>query len=249
MNKTMVDPRLPLRGLELIAEDGEPMESDWHRLAMNLLIECVHYLWRGRQDYFAGGNMFIYYNRDQARHRDFRGPDFFVVKGAARRSLRDYWAVWEEEGRFPNVIVELLSPRTAQEDRTTKKAIYEQIFQTPEYFIYDPHTYTLEGWRLTPAGYQALLPNMEDRLWSEELGVWIGKYVCQYLDTPARYLRFFDEQGRLIPIEREAVAEEARRANQRAEAEQQRADAAEAELVRLRALLAQQTPDKTNPPE
>jgi hypothetical protein len=32
---------------------------------------------RERQDYFVGGNMFIYYSRRQVRNRDFRGPDFF----------------------------------------------------------------------------------------------------------------------------------------------------------------------------
>lgn len=181
MHKTMVDPRLPLRGLDLIGDDGEILETFWHHQAISVLEDCIYYLWKGRQDFFAGGNMFIYYNREGACHRDFRGPDFFVVKGVPRNKDRPYWAVWEEGGHFPNFILELLSPSTAQEDRTTKKDDYEQIFHTPEYFLYDPDTLLLEGYRLTPAGYEPLTPNTEGRLWSEELGVWIGKWYFNFL--------------------------------------------------------------------
>ena len=51
---------------------------------------------------------------------------------------------------YPDVIIELLSPTTAKEDRTTKKRIYEQTFHTSEYYLYDPDTQQLEGWRLGP---------------------------------------------------------------------------------------------------
>ncbi len=56
--------------LDLPAEDGMPLESDWHRGQMNLLIESVVYRWRARQDFFTGGNMLIYYSLQQARNRD-----------------------------------------------------------------------------------------------------------------------------------------------------------------------------------
>jgi hypothetical protein len=48
--------------VELITDDGEPMESAWHRSQMNLLIEVIRYHWRDRTDYYVGGNMFIYYS-------------------------------------------------------------------------------------------------------------------------------------------------------------------------------------------
>ena len=37
--------------VELIEEDGEPLESDWHRLAINLLLEVIAYQFRQRSDY------------------------------------------------------------------------------------------------------------------------------------------------------------------------------------------------------
>ena len=58
--------------LELPEEDGELLESNWHRAQINLLIDIVITRWTDRQDYFVGGNMFIYYSLRQARDRDYR---------------------------------------------------------------------------------------------------------------------------------------------------------------------------------
>jgi Uma2 family endonuclease len=72
--------RILLSDLELPEEDGEPLESEWHRAQINLLIDVVKYRWRDRQDFYAGGNMFIYYSTEQARRREYKGPDFFIMR-------------------------------------------------------------------------------------------------------------------------------------------------------------------------
>jgi len=105
---------------------------------MNLLIESVHSRWLGRNDHFVGGNMFIYYSVEQARNRDYCGPDFLLVKDVDARRDRRYWALWEEEGRYPDVMVELISPSTRKLDLETKKHHYERTFKTSEYFCYSP---------------------------------------------------------------------------------------------------------------
>lgn len=46
---------------DLIFDDGSQWESNRHRIAMNALIEAVTLAYSGREDYFVGGNMFIYY--------------------------------------------------------------------------------------------------------------------------------------------------------------------------------------------
>lgn len=222
----------------LIEEDGFPLESDWHRLAMTLLIELVGIHLHGRDDYFVGGNMFIYYSTKQARDEDFRGPDFFFVWEAALNPPRRYWAVWEEDGRYPDVIIELTSPTTAKEDHGAKKQTYERIFKTSEYFIYDPDKKKLEGWRLNgEQRYQPIEPDAHGRMWSQQLGLWLGTWTGQYQGKDGVYLRFFDKAGNLIP----SAAEQARAAKTRAEAEKrradqekERADKAEAELDRLK---------------
>src|SRR5689334_20628368 len=93
---------------DLPSEDGVPMETNWHRAAMILLIESLEYHWRDRRDFFVGGNMFIYFSTKQVFNKDFRGPDVFVVKNVAPNCDRRSWVVWNE-GKFPDVIVELTS--------------------------------------------------------------------------------------------------------------------------------------------
>ncbi|AFZ13737.1 protein of unknown function DUF820 [Crinalium epipsammum PCC 9333] len=131
-----VDWEPPMPPTDLIFDDGEPLESNRHRIAMNVLIRSMLTALAQRNDYFAGGNMFIYYSSAQARNRDFRGPDFFIVLNVDGRTDRQGWVVWEENGRYPDVIVELMSPSTAQVDICAKKDIYEQTFRTPDYFVY-----------------------------------------------------------------------------------------------------------------
>jgi hypothetical protein len=89
--------------LDLPYDDGEPLESNWHRLQINLLGDALHQHWPERTDFFAGGNMFVYYSLEQARTRDYKGPDFFVVLGADGTRSRHSWIVWQEEGRYPDV--------------------------------------------------------------------------------------------------------------------------------------------------
>lgn len=214
-----------LSKLELPAEDGIPLESNWHRLEMNLLIETIHYHWRDRNDYFAGGNMFIYFNLQQARNRDYRGPDVFVVKDVDGTHDRDAWVLWEEDGRYPDVIVELASRSTLDVDLGFKKHLYEKTFRTQEYFCYDPHSHTLYGWKLLGREYVELEPNEQGQLWSEEMNLLIGGWQGEFQRWNTLWLRWYTPEGHLVPT--------------LAEAEAQRADEAEAEVERLRALLQQ----------
>jgi Uma2 family endonuclease len=224
------DVDVPAFPKDLPFDDGVPMDSPWHRAQMELLIASTEYRWRGRKDFYCGGNMFIHFSEERARNRDFKGPDFFVVLDTDHDRPRQYWAPWDEDGRYPNVIVELLSPTTADEDRTTKRVVYERTFRTPEYFLYDPSTRQLEGYRLARR-YRRLEPADGGRLWSDELECWLGVWDGVFDGHAATWLRFFEQDGTLIPTGEEA-------ATVRADAEARRADVAEAELARLKAELA-----------
>jgi hypothetical protein len=142
--------------------------------------------------------------------------------------------VWEEDGHYPDVIIELMSPSTAQEDLGPKKTLYERTFRTPEYFCYNPDEQQLHGWRLSEKGYKALVPNPQGWLWSDQFDAWLGLWRGPYLQQEANWLRLFDDHGQLVLIAAEAEYQRAEEASQRAEVERQRAEAAEAELARLR---------------
>jgi Uma2 family endonuclease len=221
----------------LVESDGEPLETGWHVFEIYLLIQSVLSHFADRTDFYAGGNMFIYFSLEQARNRDFRGPDFFIVKETHLSPLRRYWATWLEGGRYPNLIMELLSPTTADYDRTIKKDVYERVFGTAEYILYDPDTGQLEGWQLgAKKRYVKMKPDERGWLWSDELGLWIGIWEGEYNRFHSTWVRFFDANGQLVLIGEEHAQAERRRA----EIERQRAEAAEAELARLKSQLAQQ---------
>ena len=69
---------IPRPNVQLIETDGEPLETLWHFMSIVLLIDSVRHHFHPRTDFFVGGNMFIYYSEEQARNRDYRGPDFFT---------------------------------------------------------------------------------------------------------------------------------------------------------------------------
>ncbi|HSK75987.1 MAG TPA: Uma2 family endonuclease [Thermoanaerobaculia bacterium] len=234
--------RLAPLPFELVYDDGEPLESDWHLRQIHLLLDLIPEAMaeQGRTDYFAGGNMFVYYSPEQAREvreevtkrrqkRAARGPDVFWVEGVDPNPDRDReaWVAWEEDGRLPDVIFELLSPKTEEMDRTTKKQIYQDVFRTAEYFLCDPRKKTLEGFRLVDGAYQPIAPDSQGRLPSERLGVSVGFWRGLARTQVRNWVRLFRPDGTLVPTPEE-----------REEIQRRRAEAAEAEVARLRALLS-----------
>ncbi|NJL40102.1 MAG: Uma2 family endonuclease [Leptolyngbyaceae cyanobacterium SM1_4_3] len=200
-------------------ESVEPeMESSLHYAQLALLVACLEWLWRDRNDFFIGANLTIYFSRQQLKTQDFRGPDFFLVKKTQKRPRRS-WVVWEEDGKYPDLIIELLSDSTAGNDRNLKKEIYQDRFRTPEYFYFSPDTLELAGYRLIGQRYQAIAPNSAGFLWSESLNLYLGVHQGQ--------LRYFDPEGQLVLTpEEDALRSEqqALQAQQQALQAQQRAE-------------------------
>lgn len=153
---------------QLLSDEPE-MESSLHYMQLLLLVTCLEWAWQERDDFFIGANLTIYFSRQQLKNRDFRGPDFFLVKGTTR-SPRNSWVVWEEDGRYPDLIIELLSDSTANVDRNAKLQLYAKRFHTPEYFYFSPDTLEFAGFKLNVDTYLPIPPNAQGWLWSESLG-------------------------------------------------------------------------------
>jgi Uma2 family endonuclease len=149
-----------------------------------------------------------------------KGPDFFVVLNTERKP-RKSWVVWEEDGKYPHVIVELLSNSTAKTDRTEKKQIYQEIFRTPDYFWFSPDTLEFQGFHLVDGKYQDIHPNEQGWLWSQQLQLFIGIYEQK--------LRFFTPESLLVPTPEEA----AKTAQQQLELERQQKEKLAAKLREL----------------
>jgi len=209
---------------QLLSDEPE-MESSLHYMQLLLLVTCLEWVWQERDDFFIGANLTIYFSRQQLKNRDFRGPDFFLVKGTTR-SPRNSWVIWEEDGRYPDLIIELLSDSTASVDRNAKLQLYAKRFHTPEYFYFSPDTLEFAGFKLNVDTYLPIPSNAQGWLWSESLGFFLGIHN--------RQLRYFSVEGAMVPTPQEAAKNEmlktnqamqiARRSDERAEQESQRAE-------------------------
>jgi Uma2 family endonuclease len=186
-----------------LLSDEPPLETYLHLQQMMLLLKSLDWWWRDRNDFFSAGNLTVYYSPHQQRSEDFRGPDFFVVLETERQP-RKSWVVWEEDGKYPNVIVEILSETTAATDKGLKKQIYQNSFRTPDYFWFDPDTLEFAGFHLLDGQYQPLEPNSQGWLWSQQLKLYLGVHQKQ--------LRFFTPEGQLVPTPEEVAEQETQRA-------------------------------------
>ncbi|MEI1376646.1 Uma2 family endonuclease [Nostoc sp. UHCC 0926] len=176
--------------------DEPPLESELHLRQIILLFKCLEWLWRDRNDFYAAGNLTIYYSPRQLKSEHFRGPDFFVVLGTERKT-RKSWVVWEEDGKYPNVIVEILSDSTANTDKSLKKEIYQDTFRTLDYFWFDPYTLEFAGFHLVDGEYQPLQASEQGHFWSHQLGLYLGIHEG--------LLRFFTSVGQLVPTPEETA--------------------------------------------
>jgi len=220
------------RDVDYPTSDGKPMgETDLHRQDMVDVIETLEDHYAGDPDVYVTGNLLLFYER--GNRRKHVSPDAFVVFGVPKLPRRDYYLLWEE-GRPPDVVIEITSKTTRREDQHKKRLIYRDILKVPEYFQFDPtRDYfkpPLQGFRLVAGDYVAI-DRVHGRLPSEKLGL--------HLEQAADQLHLFD------PVAKRRLLTPRERANQetaariRAEAERDRAQAAhlraeaQNELLRL----------------
>lgn len=248
MPQIKVIPKLTEYPTNLPYDDGVPLESPIHRENMNILIDSAKSALGKRKDFYTGGNMFIHYNLEEQKNRDFRGPDFFLVKDVDGTKERKSWILWEEEWKFPDVIVELISETSHKVDLIDKKELYENTFRTPEYYVYNPYdTESLQGWRLNQYGfYQELSRNEGGWLWSKELNCWLGVWSGNISGEFKTYLRMYDKQKRLVLLESEKERKRADKNDEIAKKEKERAEKERerAEKERERAENAEETAQK-----
>lgn len=204
--------------------DEPPLETDLHREQIDLLIRLLKWCWRDQDDFYVSGNTTVFYNPDQRTNRDFRGPDFYVVLDTEKKD-RSSWMVWKEAGKYPNLVIELLSDSTMEVDRTLKKALYATTWRVPDYFWFHPNTLEFRGFHLVDNTYVELQPNADGWLWSSQLSMYLG--------ILNQKLRLFTAEGQLVRLEEEAMRAEATQEKQRAErfAEQLRQLGVEPESV------------------
>src|SRR5262245_6249463 len=143
-------------------------ETDHHRDLMVELIQTLQAFFLG-QSVYVSGNLLIFYQRGNRRRHV--SPDVFVVRGVSGHRRPNY-LLWEE--RPLNVVIELTSSTTSDEDTGRKMDLYRDTLKVREYFLFDPYgdflTPRLQGYRLRAGQYRAIRA-VGGRLPSRELGL------------------------------------------------------------------------------
>jgi Uma2 family endonuclease len=224
--------------------DGKPMaETDAHRDEMSDAIATLRDFFRHQPNVYVTGNILLYYQEGDPSLSV--SPDVMVVKGIPKGKRRTY-KLWEE-GKGPDVVIEVTSKWTRFEDMNAKKALYEEVLQVPEYFLFDPmHHYLKEpliGYRLVKGKYRTIHSKRPGRLVSRELRL--------ELVATDQGLRFYDPAQGAFLLTPDENAEARRQAEaQLAEVHRQaeaRVQAAEAEVEWLRAELERLRQKKSKP--
>ena len=124
--------------------------------------------------------------------------------------------MWQEEGKYPNVIVELPSESTTEMDQGFKKTLYQYTFRTPDYFWFDPESLEFQGFHLVDGEYQMLTPTTEGWLQSQPLELYLGIHEGK--------LRFFTSEKKLVLLPEEDANQQLEQERQQLEQERQRAN-------------------------
>jgi Uma2 family endonuclease len=247
------------REIDYPTGDGKPMaETELHINDEIDLIQTLNDHFEREPMVYVAGNMLVFY--EEGNRRKHVAPDVFVVRGVEKKkNVRVNYLIWKE-GRPPELIIELTSKSTRNEDKKTKWVLYRDTIRVSEYFLFDPtEDYlkpSLQGFRLIAGDYVPIEP-VDGRLPSQVLGLHLerdGKELRLYNPASGARLLKKDEQTqvaqRIAEEERQRAEEERQRAeeehqraeeehqraeeeHQRAEEERQRAEAAEAVQQRL----------------
>lgn len=189
----------PERGaLDFIESDGEPLaETELHLDQIMYLrgaLDVLARLRRGDESVHVGSNLIFYWDPRDARRR--LSPDVFLVRGLSdARRRRRTWKLWVEE-RAPELIIEVASQSTYEQDLGPKRDVYRDVFRTSEYVVFDPEGFMRPGplvaWRLVGRGYRR--SPSSTRFESRALGA-----TLQVMDDG--FLRVVDERGLVVPGE------------------------------------------------
>ena len=245
-------------------EDEEPMPaSEYHGVQINTFYEQLARYFEINELIHVGLDTFIYYREGEPDKSV--APDVYVVFGVDRMTLRKSFYTWKE-GAVPAVVFEFLSDSTANQDRHEKVCLYLIDMGVEEYFIHQPamtEPAEFRGWRRSPSDrIVEMVPDDQGGLFSESLNLWLRweerendvRLLRPYLPDGTPITTSIEEhhlrlEAEAIAVEAEAIAVEAQEiaveeSERRREAETiareatQRQRAAEAELERLRAQLA-----------
>jgi len=232
--------------IEYPASDGQPMaETGIHVRAILLLFQGLEDALPATD--FIAADMYWYW--EDGHPKSCVAPDVMVVKGVGRTDRQSFFT-WREGGAVPCVVFEMASEHTWREDLGEKRLLYGRL-GVREYILFDPEGKHLRprllAFRLVEGRYEFIAPDADDRLRSEELGLFMKaeRRMLRLIDaatgTPVPTRQEQAEQAKQHAAQAEQRVEQAKQraeqAEQRVADERRRAESLAVEVERLKALL------------
>ena len=171
-------------------------ETSIHIKLVTIFLQTLLLFFREREDVFLSANMNLYY--EEGKPNKWYAPDLLIAFGVPNHERSSY-QVWKENV-FPQVIIEIASDKTWDNDVGKKYKDYEQ-FGVEEYYILDPEfaylpapmlAFHRQGERLLSA------PVIDGKIFSPRLGLEIARTENSFrLFNPQRgeFLMTLEEAG------------------------------------------------------
>jgi Uma2 family endonuclease len=229
--------RLPT-ALELPDSDETPVDNELQDTVPGLLKDTLRLIWQNRNDWFFGVDMGIYADTEQPYRAIV--PDGFLSIGVPRFKPqygdrgRPSYVLWEEEGKVPMLVLEVVS-ETYRGEYSEKLKEYQDL-EVLYYAVYNPDRLKkdhepLEVYYLVESQYVLM---SGEPFWMPEIGLGIGRAIGNNLDWRREWLYWFSEDGTRYPIPEEF--------------QRYRADLAEGEVQKVE-LVRQQAEQRANQAE
>ena len=139
--------------------DSATVESIAHDDIRAYAIRALRIRYATDPGFFAGGDLGLLFERGNPAA--VMAPDLLVSFGAGG-GARPSYKLWEAP--VPDLVMELLSPKTWRRDVEAKPALYEEL-GVREFWLFDPIgklPRPVNGWRLNAEGVYAPLPTLSD---------------------------------------------------------------------------------------
>ena len=139
--------------------DSATSASDIHERLRSYAVSALQDRYRSEPGFYAAADMALLFER--GNRAAVMAPDLLVALDAGP-GLRSSYKLWQEP--VPDLVLELLSPKTWRRDVEVKPRLYEDL-GVREFWLFDPLDKLprpVNGWRLDGGGAYAPVPTLPD---------------------------------------------------------------------------------------
>lgn len=227
----VVPPECYPRVDDLVTEDDAPVDNMFSEKQQRLLTESLYTSWKPKRPFLATANVGLFFTPsepplvpDVLLSLDSKAPADFRPK-----ENRSYF-VWEF-GKPPSLVIEIVSNKVGGED-TIKLTGYARL-GIAFYVIFDPFLLLSETplrvYRLNGASYEPMPSDSQARFFFPGLDLGVRCWQGDYEGCDTTWLRWLESAGGLVHTGAESLKIE----QQRADAQQQRAEILSEKLRQL----------------